>query len=46
LSGAGTRLNSTTTSKAFTRILKAAAITVNVGATRPRLYDLRHIPSR
>src|SRR6266496_2266378 len=42
LSGAGTRLNSTTASKAFTRILKVAAITGATGATRPRLYDLRH----
>jgi integrase/recombinase XerD len=42
LSGAGTRLNSVTTSKAFTRILKAAAITGDAGAARPRLYDLRH----
>lgn len=42
LSGAGTRLNSVTTSKAFTRILKVAAITVDAGAARPRLYDLRH----
>jgi integrase/recombinase XerD len=42
LSGAGTRLNSVTTSKAFTRILKAAAITVDAGAAKPRLYDLRH----
>jgi len=42
LSGAGTRLNSVTISKAFTRILKAAAITVEAGTTRPRLYDLRH----
>jgi integrase/recombinase XerD len=42
LSGAGTRLNSTSISKAFTRILKAAAITVDAGAARPRLYDLRH----
>jgi integrase len=42
LSGAGTRLNSVTISKAFTRILKAAAITVDTDTTRPRLYDLRH----
>jgi integrase len=42
LSGAGTRLNSATTSRAFTRILKAAAITVEAGAAAPRLYDLRH----
>ncbi len=42
LSGAGTRLNSTTASKAFTRILKVAAITGATSATRPRLYDLRH----
>lgn len=42
LSGAGTRLNSVTISKAFTHILKAAAITIETGTTRPRLYDLRH----
>jgi integrase/recombinase XerD len=42
LSGTGTRLNSTTTSKAFTRILKATAITCEAGTARPRLYDLRH----
>lgn len=42
LSSAGTRLNSTSTSKAFTRVLKAAAITVGAGTARPRLYDLRH----
>lgn len=42
LSGAGTRLNSVTISKAFTRILKAAAITVAAGTAKPRLYDLRH----
>jgi integrase len=42
LSGAGTRLNSTNTSKAFTRILQAAAITADAGAPKPRLYDLRH----
>jgi integrase len=42
LSGAGTRLNSTSTSKAFTRILQAAAITVPAGTAKPRLYDLRH----
>lgn len=42
LSSAGTRLNSTSTSKAFTRIVKAAAIAVPAGTANPRLYDLRH----
>jgi integrase len=42
LSSAGTRLNSTSTGKAFTRVLKAAAITVPAGTAKPRLYDLRH----
>jgi integrase/recombinase XerD len=42
LSSAGTRLNSTSTGKAFTRILKAAAITVPAGTAKPRPYDLRH----
>jgi integrase/recombinase XerD len=42
LSSAGTRLNATSISKAFTPILKAAAITTPAGASRPRLYDLRH----
>ena len=42
LSSTGTRLNSTSTSKAFTRILKTAAITVPAGIANPRLYDLRH----
>lgn len=42
LSSYGTRLNSTSISKAFTRVLKAAAITVPSGTANPRLYDLRH----
>jgi len=42
LSGTGTRLNSTSTSKAFTHVLKAAAITTPAGTVNPRLYDLRH----
>lgn len=42
LSSYGTRLNSTSTSKAFTRILKTATITVPAGTAKPRLYDLRH----
>lgn len=42
LSSAGTRLNSTSTGKAFTQVLKAAAITVPAGTAKPRLYDLRH----
>jgi len=41
LSSAGTRLNSTSTGKAFRRVLTAAAITVPAGAAKPRLYDLR-----
>jgi integrase len=40
LSSTGTRLNSTSTSTAFTRVLKTAAITA--GTAKPRLYDLRH----
>lgn len=42
LSSTGTRLNSTSTSKAFTRVLKAAAITAPADTAKPRLYDLRH----
>lgn len=42
LSCTGTRLNSTSTSKAFTRVLAGAGITVGAGRARPRLYDLRH----
>jgi integrase len=42
LSSTGTRLNSTTTFTAFTRVLKAAGITAPTGTARPRLYDLRH----
>lgn len=42
LSSTGTRLNSTSTSKAFTRILNAAKITTPAGTAKPRLYDLRH----
>ena len=42
LSGAGTRLNHTNTSKTFTRLLRAAGIPVPPGRHRPRLYDLRH----
>ena len=42
LSSIGTRLNSTSTFTAFTRVLKAAGITTPTGTARPRLYDLRH----
>jgi integrase/recombinase XerD len=42
LSCAGTRLNSVSTHKAFTRVLAGARITVGDGTARPRLYDLRH----
>lgn len=42
LSSSGTRLNSTSTSKAFTHVLQAATITAPAGAAKPRLYDLRH----
>jgi integrase/recombinase XerD len=42
LSSAGTRLNSTSTFKAFTLVLDGAGITINAGTARPRLYDLRH----
>ncbi len=42
LSGAGTRLNHTNTSKTFTRLLRDAGIPVPPGRHRPRLYDLRH----
>jgi integrase/recombinase XerD len=42
LSGAGTRLNHTNTSKTFTRLLGDAGIPVPPGRHRPRLYDLRH----
>jgi len=42
LSTAGTRLNHVSTSKAFTRVLNAAAISVPAGTAKPRLYDLRH----
>ncbi len=43
LSSTGTRLNSTSTSKAFARVLSGAGITVGAGTARPRLYDLRHL---
>jgi integrase/recombinase XerD len=39
LSGAGTRLNHTNASKAFTKLLTAAGIRAE---PKPRLYDLRH----
>jgi integrase/recombinase XerD len=39
LSGAGTRLNHTNTSKAFNKLLTAAGIRAE---PKPRLYDLRH----
>ena len=39
LSGAGTRLNHTNASKAFNKLLTAAAIEAE---PKPRLYDLRH----
>jgi integrase len=39
LSGAGTRLNHTSASKAFNRLLTAAEIRAE---PKPRLYDLRH----
>jgi integrase/recombinase XerD len=44
LSCFGTRLNSVSTHKAFTRVLAGAGITVaaDTGTARPRLYDLRH----
>jgi hypothetical protein len=42
VSSTGTRLNSVSTSKAFTRVRRAAAITAPVGLAQPRLYDLRH----
>jgi integrase len=42
VSSAGSRLNSCSVSKAFTRILKTAAITAPAGTAKPRLYDLRH----
>lgn len=42
VSSYGTRLNHTSASKIFTRVLQAAAITAEAGAARPRLYDLRH----
>lgn len=42
VSGAGTRLTHTSVSKAFRRLLKAAAVTAPPGAAKPRLYDLRH----
>ncbi len=42
VSGAGTRLNHTNTSKTFNRLLRAAAIKVPAGVAKPRLYDLRH----
>jgi integrase len=42
VSSYGTRLNYTSTSKAFARVLKNAAITAPAGAAEPRLYDLRH----
>jgi integrase len=42
LSCTGTRLNSVSTHKAFTRVLAGARITVGDGTARPRLYDLRH----
>ena len=42
LSGAGTRLNHTNTSKTFTGLLRDAGITTPSGQPRPRLYDLRH----
>lgn len=37
-----TRLNYTSASKAFARVVKTAAITGPAGATTSRLYDLRH----
>ncbi|GAA1013185.1 integrase [Acrocarpospora pleiomorpha] len=42
VSSAGTRLNHTSASKAFARVLKTAAITAPAGTGKPRLYDLRH----
>ncbi|MBO3753227.1 hypothetical protein J5X84_44990, partial [Streptosporangiaceae bacterium NEAU-GS5] len=50
ISGCGTRLNHTSVSKAFARVLKTAAITPAItpaitapaGTGKPRLYDLRH----
>jgi integrase/recombinase XerD len=42
VSCAGTRLNHTSASTAFARVLKTAAITAHAGTANPRLYDLRH----
>jgi integrase/recombinase XerD len=42
VSSYGTRLNHTSSSKAFARVVKNAAITVPAGTATPRLYDLRH----
>ncbi|WP_433520027.1 hypothetical protein ACQP2T_13860 [Nonomuraea sp. CA-143628] len=42
VSCAGTRLNHTSASTAFARVLKTAAITAPAGTGKPRLYDLRH----
>ncbi|MDQ7905936.1 tyrosine-type recombinase/integrase [Phytohabitans sp. ZYX-F-186] len=42
VSSYGTRLNHTSASKAFARVVKTAAITVPAQAASPRLYDLRH----
>jgi integrase/recombinase XerD len=42
VSSYGTRLNHTSASKAFARVLKTASITAPAGAAKPRLYDLRH----
>jgi integrase/recombinase XerD len=42
LSGAGTRLNHTNTSKTFAGLLEDAGIAAPPGRRRPRPYDLRH----
>jgi integrase len=42
LSGAGTRLNYTNSSKTFNRLLRIAAIAAPPGVAKPCLYGLRH----
>jgi len=42
VSSYGTRLNHTSVSKTFARVLATAEITTPAGAARPRPYDLRH----